>query len=63
MGLVLHAIGTGWLLADALRRVRAAVESFDPELPWFDATEVRWGMPVSLYALGAWETNDLPAGA
>ncbi len=63
MGLVLHALGTGWLLIDGLHRLRVAVETFDLELPWLDTTEVRWSMSASHYALLTWEANGMPVRA
>ena len=62
VGFVLHAIGLGWLLTAGLQRVRLAVETFDPVLPRFDATELHWSMPPSLFALVAWEKHGLRTG-
>jgi len=59
MGFALCSIGLSWLTSEGVQRMRAAIENFDPVLPRLDATQVRWSMPASLYAIMAWEKKGL----
>lgn len=63
MGFALCSIGLSWLLSEGVQRMRAAIENFDPVLPRLDATQVRWSMPSSLYAIMAWEKKGLRMAA